>query len=260
VIIGGGYIGLETAATLRSAGMAVTVLEALPRVMQRVTAPDVSAFYSRVHAEQGVDVVVDACVQGIDAANGALAVVCADGRAFAADLVIIAVGIVPNTELAHTAGLTVTDGVVVDEHARTSDPDIVAAGDCTWHHNPIYGRGVRLESVQNAHEQASVAAATLCEKTEPYRALPWFWSDQYDLKLQIAGLSHGHDEVVTRGNMGQGRSFAAFYFKDGHMLAVDAVNKPQEFMLAKRVIANGLTVDRTRLADETAVLKDLVST
>ena len=260
VIIGGGYIGLEAAAALRSTGMAVTVLEACPRVLQRVTAPQVSAFYHRVHGEQGVEVVVDTCVERIDGSTAAEAVACTGGRCYPADLVIIAVGVVPNTELAASAGLAVGDGIVVDECACTSDPDIVAAGDCTWHYNSIYARHRRLESVQNAHEQASVAAATVCGKRDPYHALPWFWSDQYDLKLQIAGLSQGHDQVIVRGDIERGRSFAAFYMKEGRVLAVDAVNKPQEFMLAKRVIANGLTVDRTRLADETAVLKDLVST
>jgi len=258
VIIGGGYIGLEAAASLRSKGTAVTVLEALPRVMQRVTTPKVSGFYSRAHAEQGVALVLDACVEGIDGGGGTHVVACASGPVHTADLVIIAVGIVPNTELAQAAGLSVSDGIVVDELARTSDPDIVAAGDCTLHHNAIYGRDVRLESVQNAHEQASVAAATLCGKNEPYRALPWFWSDQYDLKLQIAGLSLGHDEVVIRGDIERGRSFAAFYFKDGRMLAVDAINRPQEFMFGKKVITGGIVVDRSRLTDEGTALKDLI--
>jgi 3-phenylpropionate/trans-cinnamate dioxygenase ferredoxin reductase subunit len=167
VIIGGGYIGLEAAAALRSTGMAVTVLEACPRVLQRVTAPQVSAFYHRVHGEQGVEVVVDTCVERIDGSTAAEAVACTGGRCYPADLVIIAVGVVPNTELAASAGLAVGDGIVVDECACTSDPDIVAAGDCTWHYNSIYARHLRLESVQNAHEQASVAAATLCGKREP---------------------------------------------------------------------------------------------
>jgi 3-phenylpropionate/trans-cinnamate dioxygenase ferredoxin reductase component len=259
VIIGGGYIGLEAAASLRNRGMAVTVLEAAPRVMQRVTTPSVSGFYSRVHTEQGVDVVLDACIERIDALDAGLVVACSGGRAHAADVVIIAVGIVPNVELAHSAGLAVADGITVDELARTSDPDIVAAGDCTHHPSAIYGRDVRLESVQNAHEQASVAAATLCGKSEGYRALPWFWSDQYDLKLQIAGLSHGHDDIVIRGDLAAARSFAAFYFKQDRMLAVDAVNRPQEFMFGKKVIAGGLAVDRARLADDAASLKDLVA-
>jgi 3-phenylpropionate/trans-cinnamate dioxygenase ferredoxin reductase subunit len=258
VIIGGGYIGLEAAAALRATGMAVTVLEACPRVLQRVTAPQVSAFYHRVHAEHGVEVVVDTCVERIDGHAAAEAVACAGGRVYPADLVIIAVGIVPNTELAASAGLDVGDGIVVDEHACTSDPDIVAAGDCTWHYNPIYGRHLRLESVQNAHEQASVAAAALCGKREPYQALPWFWSDQYDLKLQIAGLSQGHDQVIVRGDIERGRSFAAFYMKEGRVLAVDAVNKPQEFMLGKKIITGGIAVDPSRLADEGTPVKDLI--
>jgi 3-phenylpropionate/trans-cinnamate dioxygenase ferredoxin reductase subunit len=260
VIIGGGYIGLEAAAALRSTGMEVTVLEALPRVLARITTPQVSAFYQRVHAEHGVEIVVDTCVEEIEGGAAAEAVVCAGGRAFPADLVIIAVGILPNTELAAAAGLeVVADGIAVDEFACTSDPDIVAAGDCTYHYNAIYGRRVRLESVQNAHEQASVAAATVCGKREPYNALPWFWSDQYDLKLQIAGLSHGHDEAVVRGDVEHGRSFAVFYLREGRLLAVDAVNKPQEFMLGKRLITGGQPVDRARLADERASLKDLIA-
>jgi len=258
VIIGGGYIGLEAAAALRSTGMAVTVLEACPRVLQRVTAPQVSAFYHRVHGEQGVEVVVDTCVERIDGSTAAEAVACTGGRCYPADLVIIAVGVVPNTELAASAGLAVGDGIVVDECACTSDPDIVAAGDCTWHYNSIYARHLRLESVQNAHEQASVAAATLCGKREPYHALPWFWSDQYDLKLQIAGLSQGHDQVIVRGDIERGRSFAAFYMKEGRVLAVDAVNKPQEFMLGKRIITGGIAVDPSRVADEGTSLKDLI--
>jgi 3-phenylpropionate/trans-cinnamate dioxygenase ferredoxin reductase subunit len=258
VIIGGGYIGLEAAASLRSKGMAVTVLEACPRVLQRITASQVSAFYHRVHSEQGVEVVVDACVECIDGNAAADAVVCAGGKVYRADLVIIAVGIVANTELAARAGLTVGDGIVVDECACTSDPDIVAAGDCTWHYNSTYGRHVRLESVQNAHEQASVAAAAVCGKREPYKTLPWFWSDQYDLKLQIAGLSQGHDQVIIRGDIERGRSFAAFYLKEGRVLAVDAVNRPPEFMLGKKIIAGGIAVDTSRLGDEGAPLKDLI--
>ena len=258
VIIGGGYIGLEAAAALRSTGMAVTVLEALPRVLARITTPRVSAFYERVHRERAVEVVPDACVARIDGGTTVDAVVCADGRIFPADLVIIAVGVVPNTELAAAAGLDVADGIVVDDYACTSDPDIVAAGDCTWHYNSIYGRHVRLESVQNAHEQASVAAAAVCGKREPYQALPWFWSDQYDLKLQIAGLSQGHDHVIVRGDIERGRTFAAFYLKEGRVLAVDAVNRPQEFMLGKKIIAGGIAVDPSRLGDESAPLKDLI--
>ncbi|MFV0276108.1 MAG: NAD(P)/FAD-dependent oxidoreductase, partial [Parahaliea sp.] len=258
VIIGGGYIGLETAAALRNAGLQVTVLEALPRVLARVTTEQISAFYTRIHQEEGVDVIVGASVSAIEGGQSVQAVICADGARHDADVVIIGVGVVPNTELAAAAGLEVGNGIVVDEYARTSDHDIVAAGDCTYHYNPIYERHLRLESVQNATDQANVAAATLCGQLEPYCALPWFWSDQYDLKLQIAGLSSGYDSVVVRGSTDHGRSFAAFYFAGPRLLAVDAVNRPQDFMLARRIIAGGQTLDLERLADESVPVKDLV--
>jgi 3-phenylpropionate/trans-cinnamate dioxygenase ferredoxin reductase subunit len=250
VIIGGGYIGLETAASLRKLGMAVTVLEALPRVLQRVTAPEVSAFYSRVHGEEGVNIITDAAVQALEGNGTVKGVQLADGSRLDADLVIIGVGVLPATDLAETAGLEVDNGIVVDEFARTSDPDIVAAGDCTNHYNPIYERRLRLESVQNATDQAKTAANTLCGKLESYHALPWFWSDQYDLKLQIAGLSQGFDHVVMRGSADSGRSFAAFYFSGDRLLAVDAVNRPKEFMAVRRALTQGQSADPGKLADE----------
>ena len=258
VIVGGGYIGLETAAVLRQLGMQVTVVEMLDRVLQRVTAPEVSAFFSRIHGEHGVRILCSTGVAAFEGGRHVEQVVCSDGTRLPASLVIIGVGIVPNVELARDAGLKVENGIVVDEYARTSDHDIVAAGDCTWHHNPIYDRWIRLESVQNATDQARVAAETLCGKLKPYHALPWFWSDQYDLKLQIAGLSQGYDEVVTRGDRDSGRSFAAFYFRQGRMIAVDAVNKPPEFMLGKRLISEAIDVDRARLADDGVPMRELV--
>jgi 3-phenylpropionate/trans-cinnamate dioxygenase ferredoxin reductase subunit len=250
VIIGGGYIGLETAASLRKLGMAVTVLEALPRVLQRVTAPEVSAFYSRVHGEEGVNIITDAAVQALEGNGTVKGVQLADGNRLDADLVIIGVGVLPATDLAESAGLKVDNGIVVDEFARTSNPDIVAAGDCTNHYNPIYERRLRLESVQNATDQAKTAANTLCGKLETYHALPWFWSDQYDLKLQIAGLSQGFDHVVMRGSADSGRSFAAFYFSGERLLAVDAVNRPKEFMAVRRALTQGQSADPGKLADE----------
>ncbi len=252
VIIGGGYIGLETAASMRKLGMEVTVLEALPRVLQRVTAPEVSAFYSRVHGEEGVNVVTEASVEALEGDGMVQQVRLGDGNILSADLVVIGVGVMPATELAEQAGLEVDNGIVVDEFARTTDPDIVAAGDCTSHFNPIYDRRLRLESVQNATDQAKVAANTLCGKLEAYNALPWFWSDQYDLKLQIAGLSQGYDRVVLRGSADSGRSFAAFYFEGDRLLAVDAINRPREFMLARRALAAGQSANPELLADDKA--------
>ncbi len=259
VIVGGGYIGLETAAVLRGCGMHVTVVEMMERIMQRVTAPEVSAFYTRVHGEEDVDIRCNLGVAAFEGQGRVEAVRCSDGTRLPADLVIIGVGILPNMELARDAGLKVENGIVVDAFCRTSDPAIVAAGDCTWHHNPLYDRWLRLESVQNASDQARVAAETLCGKQTPYSALPWFWSDQYDLKLQIAGLSQGYDAVITRGDRDQGRSFAAFYLKSGKVIAVDAVNKPPEFMIGKKLISEGRPVDKVRLADVAVPMRDLLS-
>ena len=258
VIVGGGYIGLETAAVLNKKGMNVTVLEMMERVMQRVTAPVVSEFYTRVHEEEGVNIRCGTGVSGFKGNGRVAGATCSDGSEFAADLVIIGVGILPNTELAEAAGLKVDNGIVVNGQAQTSDPDIFAAGDCTFHHNPIYDRWVRLESVQNATDQSRVIAGAACGKKTGYNAVPWFWSDQYDLMLQIAGLSQGYDEIVTRGDPGEGRSFAAFYLKSGRVIAVDAINKPQEFMFTKKLIPARKAVDRLKLADTDVPVKELL--
>jgi len=258
VIIGGGYIGLETAASLRKNGLEVTVLEMAPRVLERVTAPEVSDFYTRVHTEEGVTIKTQVTVSEIKGESGeATAVVCADGSTYPADLVVIGIGIIPNIELAEEIGLEINNGISVDEFAQTSDENIVAAGDCTNHPNTTYGK-LRLESVPNAMEQAKTAAATLCGKQKPYNALPWFWSDQFDLKLQIAGLNRGYDEVVIRGDQKTGRNFAAFYLKNSKLLAADCINRPQEFMISKRLIMQDKTIDAENLKDENFNLKGLL--
>ncbi len=256
VIIGGGYIGLEAASALRGLGLTVTVLEAMPRVLQRVTAPEVSDFYTRVHGEEGVEIRTGVSVQSIDGDRRVHSVTLADGASLKADLVIVGVGVLPDVDLAEQAGLEVNNGIVVDEFARTSDPDILAAGDCTFHYNPIYDRHMRLESVQNATDQARVAANTICGILEPYCALPWFWSDQYDLKLQIAGLSQGFDQVVIRGDSESGRSFAAFYYQEGRLIAVDAINRPKEFMVSKKALAEKKSADPKLVADESVDIKE----
>jgi 3-phenylpropionate/trans-cinnamate dioxygenase ferredoxin reductase subunit len=248
VLIGAGYIGLEVAASARQRGFDVTVLEAADRVMSRTVSREVSAFYEACHRAAGV---VIHCSTGVKAFHGpsrVTAVETGDGRKFACDVAIIGVGVEPNVELASGAGLACSNGIVVDELARTADPHIVAAGDCTNHPLPPLGKRVRLESVPNAIHQAKVAAATLLGVPTPYSEVPWFWSDQYDLKLQIAGLSTGYDEVVLRGDPAA-RSFAAFYLKGGQILAVDAVNSPREFIAGKKLVAN-----RTRVAPD--VLRD----
>ncbi len=259
VIIGGGYIGLETASALRKLKVEVTVLEAMDRVLERVTAPELSRFYTRIHAEEGVNIVTGVSAESIEGDTRVRGVTCSNGQSYDADLVIIGVGIVPNIELAEEAGLEINNGIVVDEYARTTDHDIVSAGDCTFHYCPSYQRHMRLESVQNATDQANVAASTICGVLNEYNALPWFWSDQYDLKLQIAGLSQGFDKVIIRGDIDTGRSFAAFYLKEGRLLAVDAVNKPQEFMFGKRLIMAGAEPDETRLIDESIPMKEFLS-
>lgn len=258
VIIGAGYIGLETAASLRKLGAEVTVLESAERVLQRVTAPEVSAFYTRVHREEGVEIRTGVSISAIEGDDHVRGVRLADGELIDADLVIIGIGVVPNTELAEAAGLPVDNGIIIDDQALTSDPDIVAAGDCTNHLMPRYDRRLRLESVPSAGEQAKVAAATMCGNAKNITALPWFWSDQYELKLQIAGLNDGYDSVVLRGEPETGRSFACFYFKEGELIAADCVNRPQEFMFSRQVIGKRIPVDPTRLADPDSALNDLL--
>ena len=258
VIVGGGYIGLETAAVLNQLGMHVTVLEMMSRILERVTAVEVSEFYHRIHTEEGVSIKTNVTVSAFKGEESVQQVVCKDGQSFDADLVVIGVGILPNVELAEAAGLKVDNGITVDEFTTTSDKDIVAVGDCTNHHNAHYDRHIRLESVQNAVEQAQTAAMTLCGIPKTHNALPWFWSDQYDLKLQIAGLSQGYDDVVIRGDIHQSRSFAAFYLSDGEIIAVDAVNRPKEFMMGKRLIMQKARLDKNQLADEAISMKELV--
>jgi 3-phenylpropionate/trans-cinnamate dioxygenase ferredoxin reductase subunit len=260
VLIGGGYVGLEVAAAARQCGLTVTVLEALPRVLARVTAPQVSAFYERVHREAGVDIRTGTTVTGIesDASGDAVrAVRCSDGSLIPADLVVVGIGQIPNTELAEQAGLAVDNGIVVDAYARTADPDVLAAGDCTNHPCALYRKSLRLESVPNALEQARTAAASICGVHRPHDAVPWFWSDQYDLKLQMVGLSQGHERVVLRGDPAK-RAFIAFYLQDDHIVAADAINRPQEFMLAKRLVAQRAVIAPDRLTDESVPLRSIV--
>ena len=256
VIIGGGFIGLEVAAVARKLGVEVTVLEGLPRVLARVTAPPVSEFFESVHREAGVNVRTGASVVEIKG-NPVSQVVLDGGETLDADFVIVGIGLIPNTELASLAGLTVDNGIVVDEFARTSDDNIVAAGDCTNLPSGFYNRRLRLESVNNAMEQARTAAATLLGQEKPYDAVPWFWSDQYDLKLQMVGISEGYDDVVMRGEPSS-RSFSLFYLKDGVIIAADAISQPKDFMAAKKLVAARVAPDKAALANPEQVLAELL--
>jgi 3-phenylpropionate/trans-cinnamate dioxygenase ferredoxin reductase component len=256
VIAGAGYIGLEVAAVAVKAGLDVTVAEMAPRCLARVTSPVMSAFFHDVHTAAGVKLRYNA---GLEAIDGAARVerVTAGGETLPADAVLIGAGVLPNVELAQEAGLAVDNGIVVDEHGASSDAAIYAAGDCTNHPNALLGRRLRLESVQNAIDQAKAVAAAIAGKPKPYAEVPWFWSDQYDLKLQMAGLSAAGDTVILRGDPAS-RKFAAFYLHDGKLAAVDAVNAAPEYMTGRMMIAKGLAPDPARLADPSVPMKALM--
>jgi 3-phenylpropionate/trans-cinnamate dioxygenase ferredoxin reductase subunit len=256
VLVGAGYIGLEVAAVLRQRGLEVTVLEAANRVMPRTVSQEISTIYEGYHRAAGVTIHHGAVVSAFRGTEHITAVETADGRSFPCDIAIVGIGIVPNVELAAAAGLPCNDGIVVDEFARTADPHIVAAGDCTNHPLPALGRRVRLESVPNAVHQAKIAAAALLGAPVAYSEVPWFWSDQYDLKLQIVGLSAGYEDVVVRGDPAA-RSFAAFYLAEGRVLAVDAVNAPRDFLAAKKLVAERTRVSGDKLRDSSVDLATL---
>jgi 3-phenylpropionate/trans-cinnamate dioxygenase ferredoxin reductase subunit len=258
VIVGAGYIGLEVAAIAVKRGIDVTVLETEDRAMNRVVAPEISAFFQTMHKAAGVKIEFGRMVQEFRGTDSVKEIICADGHVAPADSCIVGIGIIPNTELAEAAGLECENGIIVDEYARTSMPDIYAAGDCTRHPNALLGINLRLESVHNALEQAKTAAAAMCGELKAYAQIPWFWSDQYDVKLQIVGLSNGYDQLVIRGDQAA-HSFAAFYLKKGRLLAVDAINSPREFMLGKKLITAQASFDPAELADESADFKSLAT-
>ena len=252
VIIGGGYIGLEAAAVLRKMEIEVTVLEMAPRVLARVTSEVLSDYLTSLHMMHGVSIKTSTQVNGIQDHEGKLQVVCNDNTEYLADFVLVGIGVGPNTTLAETAGVSLDDGIVVDEKGCTSVPHIFAAGDCTRHPNRFAGGNVRLESVQNANDQARVVAANMVGKASIYDAAPWFWSDQYDIKLQMAGLNSNYDSTVTRGDPtnAENEGFCVFYLRAGELVAVDSVARPKEFMAGKQLIARGITPDKANLADE----------
>lgn len=242
-IVGGGYIGLEVAAVARALDHDVTVIEAQERVLQRVVSPAVSAWFEALHAGEGVRLRLGSGLAGfVGTAGRVTAVALADGSEIACDLALVAVGAVPNDELARAAGLDVDDGVLVDAAGATSDPAIFAAGDCTRFFSALYGRSLRLESVQNAIDQAKAVAEALAGGEPDYDPVPWFWSDQYKVKLQIAGLSQGHDEARLFGDPQAGAFFVA-YLAGGRLVAVDSINHPRSHMLARRAIGKPFTPD-----------------
>ncbi len=247
VVVGGGYIGLEAAAIAVKAGLSVTVLEAASRILARVSGPQTSTFFTEEHRRQGVEIRCNAAVHALDGLSRVESVKTNDGN-IPADLVIAGVGIEPVCELAAAAGLACDNGIVVDEHARTADEFIYAAGDCTNHPNALLGCRLRLESVQNAVDQSRVAAANMCGKPTLYSELPWFWSNQFDLRLQIAGLSQGHDAAVLRGDC-VARNFSVMYLKGGRLIAADTVGAPKDHLAFRKLIVAGGAFDAQKFAD-----------
>ena len=258
VVIGGGFIGLEVAAAARKKGKAVTVLEAADRLMARVVAPLISQFYFDLHAGNGVEVVLGAMVSELVGRDGHIAAVkTRDGREFAADLLIVGIGILPNAELAQAAGIECDGGIVVDACSRSSDAAIVAAGDCTARRTED-GSLRRLESVQNAVEQGKSAAFALLGREREFNAAPWFWSDQYEVKLQMVGLTAGFDQVVTRGDPAS-RKFSAFYYQAGKLIAIDSLNQPAEHMSGRKLFEKGVSPTPQQAADNGFALNSLLA-
>lgn len=259
VIIGAGYIGLEAAAVARTMGLDVTVLELAPRVLARVTSPVMSDFYAAEHTAKGVKILTSTALSHLEGKDGQIsAAVLGDGTSLPANIVLVGIGILPNEELAKDAGIACSNGILTDRDGRTSDPYVFAAGDCAARPLVHYGRTGRLESVHNAIEQGKLVAAAILGQTRPAEDCPWFWSDQYDLKLQIAGLSTDYDTIVVRGDP-KDRKFAAFYLRNGTLIAVDAVNSPPEFLASKKLIMTGAKIAPEVLSDTSIPMKDIAA-
>ncbi len=249
VVIGGGYIGLEVAATARKRGLEVMILEAAARILGRVAAPEISDFFTKLHEQHGVGVKTRAQVAELVGDKNISAVRDQKKGDFPADMALVGVGFIPDTQLAEAAGLEVENGILVDGEMRSSDKSIYAIGDCANALLPLYDEPVRLESVQNAIYQAKIAAASICGAPPPPVEAPWFWSDQYDAKLQIAGLARSYDRTILRGAI-ETQSFVLFYLSGDRLLAADCVNRPQEFLLSRRVIGQRAAIAPARLADD----------
>jgi 3-phenylpropionate/trans-cinnamate dioxygenase ferredoxin reductase subunit len=257
-VIGGGYIGLEAAAVLTKMGCNVTLLEALPRVLARVAGPELSAFYEKEHRDHGVDLRTGVVVSGLVGEGRVNGVALGDGSTIPADAVIVGIGIVPAVGPLIAAGAAGGNGVDIDEYCRSSLPDIYAIGDCAAFAADYAGGSVmRVESVQNANDQATCVAKAICGDEHPYKAFPWFWSNQYDLRLQTAGLSVGYDQTVLRGDPDQ-RSFSVVYLKAGKVIALDCVNMVKDYVAGRKLVENGATPDLALLGDANVTLKELL--
>ena len=256
-IIGGGYIGLEVAAILKKLGLSVTIIEMAGRILERVTSQIISDFYTKVHNEEGVKILTNTSVESITKKSKDMEILTNNGS-INADFIVVGIGVIPCDELASESGLKVQNGILVNEFCETSEKDIYSAGDCTVHPNSYYNKDIRLESVHNAIEQGKTVASSIMNKKTPYNQIPWFWSDQYDLKLQIAGLCIDYDDIIVRGNS-DNRSFAVFYMKDNYMIASDCINCPGEHMMSRRIISDKIIVDKDRLSDVLIPIKEVIN-
>ena len=250
ILIGGGYIGLEVASAMIELGLKVTILEAEERILKRVTSPEVSKFYNDFHSNKGVEVICNAKVNNLNAENQMIhSVSLESGESLAADIVLVGIGAIPNTQLADSMGIECSNGIRTDQYCRTSIPNILAVGDCTYSFNALFNQEFRLESVPNALAQSKVASSSIIGNELFNNELPWFWSDQYDLKLQMAGLSSGYDECHIIGDINSAE-FIACYGKDGHLIAVDSVNQSKQFMLFKKALGNGFQLEMNLIKDK----------
>jgi len=256
VIIGAGYIGLEVAAIAIKFGMNVTVIEAQDRVMNRVVSREISDFYEREHKKHGVKFIFNKEVTSFEGDKNVEQVVLSDQKCIKTDVVLIGIGAIPNTEIANQTKIKIDDGIVVDNKCCTEEKDIYAIGDCTSHWSNIFNKNIRLESVQNALDQAKIAVDNVCGINSIYDTVPWFWSDQYKLKLQIAGISDGYDETIIRGDK-EKKSFSCLYLKNKILIAIDAINNPKDFIQSKKIIAEKIPMNLDKLTDPKIELKDL---
>ena len=257
VIIGAGYIGLEAAAIAAKKNKKVTIIEMADRVMNRTVDPQISEYYLNLHKSYGVKFHFNTSLETINEVSNSLEVVCSDGTEVKADSVLIGAGVVPNIELAEEAGIYCDNGIIVDEFGQTNFKNIYACGDCTNHPNKILNKNLRLESVHNAMEQAKTVASSVMNNPMEYNQVPWFWSDQYDHKLQIVGLSGDHDVVTMRGNVNDAK-FMLFYTKDEELIAVDAINNPKEFLISRKLVANKVKIKPNVISDLNTNLNDLI--
>ena len=257
VVVGAGYIGLEVAAIAAKQNKSVTVIEMADRVMNRTVDPQISDYYLNLHQKNGVTFKFNASLKEIVGASNPEKVICSDGTEVKADMVIIGAGIMPNVELAENAGLSCDNGIVVNEFGKTDHANIYACGDCTNHPNKLLNKKIRLESVHNAMEQSKTVASSIINKSIEYNQIPWFWSDQYDHKLQIVGLSGEHDKVIMRGDMSDAK-FMLLYTKDEKLIAVDAVNNSKEFLICKKLVANKVTIKPDEISNPETNLNDLI--